>query len=351
MQKTKLLHIGYPKCMSTTLQRDFFDRHPEVMFLGWGVSDIPHGWIDDETAALCEVGIRYENSLLYDAPAAERIFARHLARFEGDPQKKLLCLSSESFSFTMHFDVDPAIKAERLKRLMGDGCKILIVVRNQLDLIASYYFECVRGGYARQFGDFLDFHYHYLFHSILSDLRYHKIYQLYSELFGEKNVKVVPMESLIAHTRSELKSLCDHVGISAIELELARRNESSDKKYLQAVRLLNEKFANNHGNSYFGWVDPEKLEPYWRTSRNLSEPAQASYNHSHRMMIYRSAKVVISDFVEPLDASYAPYWKQVLSDFYGESNSALADLTGLDLMSLGYPGPRRDEPTGTIEQD
>jgi hypothetical protein len=337
--------------MSTTLQRDFFDKHPEVMFLGWGVGDVPHGWIDDEMAALCEVGIRYENNLLYDAPAAQRIFARHMARFESDPQKKLLCLSSESFSFTMHFDVDPTIKAERLKHLMGDGCKILIVIRNQLDLIASYYFECVRGGYAGRFGDFLDFHYHYLFHSILPDLKYHKIYQLYSELFGENNVKVIPMETLVADARSELKGLCEHAGISAIELELARRNESGDKKYLQAVRLLNEKFTNNHGNSYFGWVDPEKLVPYWQTSRNLAEPAMARYNHSHRMMIYRSAKAVISDFVEPLDASYAPFWSQALGDFYGESNSVLSDLTGLDLVSLGYPGPRGGEPARTNEQD
>jgi hypothetical protein len=336
--------------MSTTLQRDFFDKHPQVMFLGWGVADMPHGWIDDETAALCEVGIRYENSLLYDAAAAQQIFARHVARFESDPGKRLLCLSSESFSFTMHFDVDPTIKAERLKRLMGDGCKVLIVIRNQLDLIASYYFECVRGGYAGHFGDFLDFHYHYLFHSILPDLRYDRTYRLYAGLFGANNIKVVPMESLVARTRTELKGLCDYAGIDDIELTLLRRNESSDKAYLQAVRLLNEKFTNNHGNGYFGWVDPEKLEAYWRVSRNLPQPAQASRNHSHRMMIYRTARAVVSDFVDHLDASYAPYWRQVLEDFYSESNSAMADLTGIDLMSLGYPGRRRDKSAQKTDQ-
>jgi hypothetical protein len=341
MQKPKLLHVGFPKCMSTTLQRDFFAKHPEIAFLGWGTTNTAHGWIDDEVAALCEVGIRYERVLSYDAAAAAKIFDRHVEAFEADQEKKLICLSSESFSFTMHFDVDATIKAERLKRLMGDDTKVLIIIRNQLDLFRSYYFECVRGGYPGQFGDFISFHYHYLFHSILADLQYHQLLRLYSGLFGRENVKVVTMEALITNTEAGVRNICDHVGISHVDLSLQRHNDSNDRKFLQAIRLLNEKFPNNRGNTYFGWVDADKLKPYWTVSRNLPEPGEVAANHGQQMLVYRSARAVVSDFVTSLDGSYPPQWKQMLTELYAEGNSALADETNLDLASLGYPCSRR----------
>ncbi len=31
------LHIGYPKCFSTTLQRNFFSKHPEIFYGGIGI--------------------------------------------------------------------------------------------------------------------------------------------------------------------------------------------------------------------------------------------------------------------------------------------------------------------------
>ena len=337
MHKARLLHVGYPKCMSSTLQRDFFAKHPEIAFVGWGVPEVEHGWVDDEMASLCEVGIRYEKTLSYDPSTAKKIFERHLRKFEDNPQKKLFCLSSESFSFTMHFDVDPSIKAERLKDLMGDDTRILIVIRNQLDLFRSYHFECIRGGYWGYFNEFLDFHYHYLFHSILSDLRYYQLYELYCRIFGRENVKVIAMESLIQNPALMLRDLCTYSGITHSEIALSRHNDSDDKKYLQAVRLLNEKFPNNRGTTYFGWVDGEKLSAYWRVSRKLTEPDASLRNYGQRMLVFRSAKATVSDFVGPLDATYPANWVRMLNELYAENNASLAKATGIDLKTLGYP--------------
>jgi len=334
--KLRLLHIGYPKAMSTSLQRDFFAKHKEIEFLGWGRPDTEHGWTDDDMATLCEVGIRYENTLSYNERVAKKVLAKHIRKFEKDITKRLLCLSSESFSFTMHFDVDPTIKAQRLIHLMGGGTKVLIVIRNQFDLFRSYYFECVRGGYPGQFEEFLNFHYHHIFHSILSDLHYGRTYRLYCRLFGKNNVKVLPMEALIADSARELSRLCEYLGVSDVALPLGHYNDSGDKKYLQAVRLLNEKFPNNRGNTYFGWVDGEKLRAYWRTSLRAAEPAESSRNYGTRMMVYRAAEAVVTDFVGPLAATYSEHWKKLLCELYGKDNAALADAIGIDLQSLGY---------------
>lgn len=325
--------------MSTSLQRDFFSQHPEIDFLGWGRPGQEHGWVDDEFAALCEVGIRYEKSLAYNNQWADKIFAKHVKTFQANGSKRLLCLSCESFSFTMHFDVDPTIKAQRLKRLMGVGTKILIVTRNQLSLFRSYYFECVRGGYSGQFAEFLNFNYHYLFHSILGDLQYHKIYQLYCKLFGTDNVKVIPMEALAMNSTQELSALCRFAGISDIPSSLSRHNDSSDKRYLQAVRLMNEKFPNNRGTGYFGWVDGDKLIPYWHSVLKVSTPAAASHNDGLRMLVYRSAQDVVCDFVSDLEAEYSEEWMVRLNELYRRDNADLAEATGIDFKAFGYALP------------
>lgn len=336
MKKTRLLHIGFPKCMSTCLQRDLFAVHPEIMFLGWGLPNTEHGWISDEISALCEVGIRYEKVLNFGKAQAKEIFGKYLAEFNKNPTKRTICLSYESFSFTMHFDIDPVIKAERLRYLLGKDTKVLIVIRNQLDLIRSYYFECVRGGYAGFFPSFLDFNFHYQFHSIFSDLRYSRLYQLYCKIFGKENVMLLPMETIVGSPREAVDSICDFANVTIGDFPLQRHNDSNDRHFLQGVRLLNEKFPNNRGLSYFGWVDGEKLNPYWRNTLRVETPMAASQNYNTKMMILRTAQTVTLDFVDNLDADYPPGWVERMSALYREDNVSLAKLAGLDLSGLGY---------------
>ena len=337
MNKTRLLHIGFPKCMSTTLQRDLFAAHQEIMFLGWGHPDFEHGWISDEMATLCEVGIRYEKVLNYQKRKAKKTFEKYLAEFEQDPSKKAVCLSFESFSFTMHFDVDPTIKADRLRHLLGKDTKVLIVIRNQLELIRSYYFECVRGGYAGAFDTFLDFNYHYQFHSIFSDLAYSKLYRHYCKLFGKENVMLLPMETIITGQQESIESICKFAGVSNGDFKLGRHNDSSDLRNLQAIRYQNSKFPNNRGQSYFGWVDDEKLRTYWHQTLGLGKiPEAASRNYSTKMMVLRSAEDTVRDFVDELDADYSDSWIERISDLYRDDNEKLAKLSGLDLPGLNY---------------
>ena len=336
MSKAKLLHIGYPKCMSTALQRDFFAMHPEIMFLGWGLPGTEHGWADDHLATLCEVSIRYEKVFSYDELLATRIIKKHLQEFNENVEKKVLCLSSESFSFSMHFDIDSTIKAQRLKTLLGDNTKVLIVTRNQKDLFKSYYFECVRGGYKGHFDEFLDFNYHYFFHSILSDLNFFDLYTFYCNLFGKENIKVLPMESYIKNPDKTLSELSMFAGIDELELKLQKYNDSSDKKNLQAIRLLNEKFINNHGNTYFGWIDGEKLRTYWRDKLLIQESIHTKMNFDSRMLIYRCAKHTLRDFVDALEAEYSPSWEDRLNKLYEVGNEKLSRAIDIDLCELGY---------------
>lgn len=337
MIKQRLLHLGYPKCMSTSLQRDFFDRHPEIYFLGSGKPETAHGWISDGMASLGEVGLRYSKEFTFDKASAKDYLKNHYDAFENDDTKRLLCFSSESMSFTMHYDIDVVEKAKRLHYLFGSDSKILLVIRNQLDLLRSYYFECVRSGYPGFFGEFIEYHYFHQFRSILSDLYYDRMYDLYAHHFGKRNVVVIPMESLVKDIHAEMENVCSILGISSMDVSLEKHNDSNDKNYLQAVRLLNEKFPNNMGSTYFGMTDADKLEAYWKVELKEQAPPGAIKSNSNRMLVYRAARDVVKDFVSPLSGEYPDNWKTRFEAFFAPHNRRLEKKIGLDLRSMGYP--------------
>ncbi|WP_394699712.1 hypothetical protein [uncultured Pseudodesulfovibrio sp.] len=325
--------------MSTSLQRDFFAKHAEVYFLGGQRSETTHGWISDEMASIAEVGLRYTKDLMFNRSAAKKYLKKHFENFEATSGKKLLCFSSESMAFTMHYDVDVVTKAMRLHDLFGQNCKVLMVIRNQLDLFRSYYFECVRCGYPGYFGDFIEYHYFHQFRSMLSDLYYDKLFEVYAKLFGRDNIIVKPMELLAKDMVNEFKKLALSLNIDASNLDIGQQNSSSDKLYLQAVRLMNEKFPNNMGNTYYGMTDTDKLEAYWRVELGENAPPSAINNNGTRMLVYRAAQSVVKDFVGPLVAEYSEFWEERMHDFFAQSNKNLQERIGLGLSEYGYPLP------------
>jgi hypothetical protein len=155
-------------------------------------------------------------------------------------------------------------------------------------------------------------------------------------MFGMENVMLLPMETIVASPRKAVESICEFAGVATGDYPLQRHNDSNDRCFLQAVRLLNEKFPNNRGQTYFGWVDGEKLRPYWHQTLGVETPLAAEQNYNMKMMVLRTAQAVTSDFVSDLNADYPPGWTERLSALYREDNHALAELTGLDLSGLGY---------------
>ena len=62
--KTKYIHIGLPKNLSTTLQRDYFNVHPEIHHLGVGVgSNIDY--VNSKISSACENHFQYSKNFSY----------------------------------------------------------------------------------------------------------------------------------------------------------------------------------------------------------------------------------------------------------------------------------------------
>ena len=190
----KYIHIGYPKCFSTTLQRSFFDAHHEIMHLGIGCgSNVDY--IDPKISAYMENYLVYARTLSFREKQEE--IKKHFSYWFDKAEKEGYAaagISLEHLVFSFSTDnIDTCEKASRLKEIFGENTKIIMIVRNQIDLLRSLYRESIRMGNPGSYDDFLNFCVLLKDRNFLYDFRYDLIYELYSDLFGSENILVLMM--------------------------------------------------------------------------------------------------------------------------------------------------------------
>lgn len=198
MKATRFVHIGYPKNMSTTLQRGFFDAHPDIHFMGIGVGSNV-GYVSAEIGTAIELYLQFCKDFKWqeEAPRLRAAFARELARADAAPQTRAVGFSLEHLSFSYTPDnIDVTTKAQRTCALMGDELRVVMVVREQWSLFRSYWRECVRQGYRHGFDRFCEYAFKFQERSFLYDFLYDRMWDLWAGLVGAENVLVLSLEEL-----------------------------------------------------------------------------------------------------------------------------------------------------------
>ena len=266
---TKYIHIGYPKAASTSLQKDYFGEHPEMLHLGCGNKSKSdhwddHGYISKEINIAMEVDIRYRNRMSYDAVKTRKVFQIFFDQAVKDEYCHAVGISNENICFNWHGGVDTQEKAERLKDIFGDEAKIVMICRNQKELIESLYKETVRFGYDGQFFDYLKYIWTYQFNNFFFDFHFDRVFQVYRELFGVQNVEVFLFEDLIHNDKNFLSALSKFLGVNnQINSLNGQRNTQLSNKELAIKLQLNKKAPHSFGNSFLESFDTHRYVPYF----------------------------------------------------------------------------------------
>lgn len=332
----RYIHIGYPKCASTSLQYFYFTRHPEMYHLGWGCSHTPTGWVDDEVAAALEVDLRMAKTRNYNPQVTRAAIGKHFEWASKMEQYKAIGISWESLCFTLVYDVDVTLKAARLFHTFGKGTKIVVVLRNQLQLIRSMYFELVRGGMSKTFSEYLEFLYYWRFTGMTTDLLYDDVLATFASLFGAENILLVPFEHLAQDNAPPLKRISTFLGLSDAVQTLGRLNATEDLRILERVRQLNAGESHDFGAPLFSHLYPDKMAAYW-AREGLPFPDAARVAMGMRDKHTTRAESEIGEDSPELDTRYTPEWESRFASFYAESNRRVMQRWGLDLEALGYP--------------
>ncbi len=283
----KYIHIGYPKNFSTSLQRDYFSKHPEIFHLGIGINN-NLGYRDSIIEKAFEVYLKTCKSFKYKEVEEDLVEYFSKVFNTVEEKYKVVGVSSEhiSFAFT-HDGLSSEEKAKRLKVIFGPDTKIIMIVRNQFELIKSLYRECVRVGFSGDFSKFIKLIYKYQDRNFIYDFRYDFVYELYTNLFGKENVKVLFFEDY-KKEKNEMKQgdvnvqlfedLNDFLELSNAPMELKHYNEAIPANKVLIKAKLNEQKQHDIGNHLLESAEKHRIKKYLEDDLGFFEEERKVYS-------------------------------------------------------------------------
>lgn len=209
--KNIFIHTGYIKTGTTWLQNLVFNNHDDINYLGKTEDNYPE-WL---------INWHYFDDCFFDQnhnQITEIINSQII-------ENKINLISSEAFTLPggQLFN-----QAKRIKQVV-DNPKIILTLRNPLDLIYSYYKDDMNNGdYLFEFEYCLDWkrtpHVFYKRKPIyLPDFFFNESIDIYKNLFGENNLCVLKFEDMISNPELFFIQLGVFMGLN-FNIETIREN-------------------------------------------------------------------------------------------------------------------------------
>ena len=289
-----LLHPGFAKTATTTLQEGLFDAHPEIGFLG--------RTRDGRSLDRLIHRISREDSITFDYAAARDALAAAIAAIPAD---RRLLISCENFS--LYEVADRGLVAARLARLFPNAT-ILFTIRNQNALLSAWYFQkmkkYVKGGHWLNLEEYVRLKSKEPHRSIIGDLDFAPRVFHYVKLFGVERVHVLPFE-LLHHDRAAFAGRL--AGILAIDADAVE------------ARLAKQPLNPRLGTAY---VDFHRLYGRWL-------PGYIARKIGTR--------VAQSGLGTPLETKLPARVRRLVAANCARGNARLDAFFGLGLGDYGYP--------------
>jgi hypothetical protein len=261
-----VLHPGFVKTATTSLQRNVFACHSGIFHLG---RPAPTPELERAIHA-----IAHADGTVYDGAAVARTVARALAEA---PAGRTVVLSNENFA--LYEATDRAVVAERLATLFPDAT-VLFTIRRQQDLLPAWYLQklekYLKGGHRLDFATWLAIKRREPHRSILSDLDFWPVIRHYARLFGEDRIRVLMFEDLVRDADGFAAALAGVLQVDAREvaalLKRGVKNPTITREYYGFFRLFGRRLppwlARKLGNRMAGLPghrlrvtpDPDTLE-------------------------------------------------------------------------------------------
>ena len=197
MHLPQAIHVGYSKAMSTTLK--------------WLLTTHSGVHLKTKTKFF---------PLYYDNFGKGK---KHYEQFFSNAKPEQLCIESDEHLAAQYLDrgwwvnfsnLESIEKiSKRIKKILQDP-KIIIVIRNQVDMVVSKYIQYIRGGGFESIDSF----FHRMFSETDSILRYEGYYysqalELLWDYFGKKNVHVIIQEYFRKRPEVILSELANFLNI------------------------------------------------------------------------------------------------------------------------------------------
>ncbi len=287
-----VIHPGFVKTATSTLQKHVFAHHSGIHFLGLPA---PLPELEWAIRHICQA-----DSVDYDPARLRGVVGQSLATA---PSGAIPLISYENLA--LHESKDKGLVADRLATLFP-AARILFTIRRQEDLVISWYLTKLRVRIKRK--SYIPFEEWYWletrepWNSILDDLRYGRTIGYYAAKFGPERIMVLPFEQLVHEPHAFAERAAGFIGVDGSlfgELLAGKReNSAMSRQYLLFWK-------------HFSPLLPRRLVRKW----------------SRRMAMHRGARARV-DMPQPI--------RDHVAAMVAEDNATLAARFGLDLAGWGY---------------
>jgi len=269
-----IIHVGYPKCGSTFIQKNVFPNLTKNKYFDVDITrNLLKGLIEDD-------------DIDYIKPIIKKgLYTSENLLTIGNPQVN--------------------IRTRTANRLKEAGFKkVIICIRNQKTIIDSLYRQVIQDGASISFKLYLK---NYL---ILNFLDYKKSIELYHNIFGKENVKIIMVETL--KDKNTIDNLSKFIGEKIIIKSKKKKNESLSNFSLALLKILNHFISSRYRPSI---LIPKKLTS-WKVKQIL--------------LLFDKLGFVRTNYIDKRKM-------HGILDRFKKSNNELASLLNLPLDKYNYP--------------
>jgi len=218
LENKVIIHIGYPKTGTTWFANNFYPKIKDFYF------------VPPETII------------------SELISNNYLKISEKLSKHNKLIISDPEFCGVIKYNWNNGIYrqqiAEHLK-ILFPNTQIIIFIRNQIEFLASSYVYYIRKGGTQKPLELFNSMINSEFSIPLEYMEYHKIIQLYQDLFGTNNIHVFLYEEFLENNFNFIKNYISifNFDLSYSSVNYKPLNEMLKKPLLNFIRFTN-KFTN-----------------------------------------------------------------------------------------------------------
>lgn len=312
MKPNFVIHVGFSKTGTTTLQNHLFGKHPQVEYLGKPYAD--SHFKQELHRLMMEDSIAYQVDV-DGLPLREMVAAK---RGQMNPEKRVLLLSDEMFvSYTKVRD--KGVIARRIQDVLAPQ-KVIFTIRNQMELLKSAYLSRGRllfnvparfAGLSVTFEQWLALGYQQFHRSYIEHADFSKTIACYASLFGRENLCVLLLEELIHNKAAHLERLSRFLDIDVAQSLSYVQDAHEHKEVSQAV--LDFEALNTRLFPFNSWL-----------------PVRGALQ-----LVSAIGKKIKKE--TPAAVTITPVWAERLSQIYRAGNQQLVQEYDLPLAQYGYP--------------
>jgi len=308
MPLPQAIHVGYSKAMSTTLQH-WFHEHPDIF---------------------CRVKTNFFPIYFRDYEKGTDYYASF---FEG-ARPGQMCVESDEHLIVPYADNEWSVNVSNLDAIEKTmsrivqtlpGVKVVLVIRNQLDMVISKYIQFIRQGGKVSFDTFA----RWMFldddsEPRMNGFRYDQVIELLWQIFDRKNVFVIALEEFRKKAPDVLADLNSFLGLPPDSV---------------GERVCTQKKKNVSPSFYAVTLERWMNKRFVITRRNYRQEARVRFMPR---LAYAGVRVGIERLDSLLvgrkrrDLFLRPELQRRIHSLFYDSNKRLQSLLDLDFGELGY---------------